>query len=55
MGFLDYLEVIQKKFTWSNKRSKIKHSTLISEYCDGGLKDVDIRSIIEYLIVSAIV
>ena len=48
-AILDYLEVIQKKFTWSNKRSKIKHSTLISEYCDGGLNDVDIRSKIKSL------
>ena len=40
----NYLQLIHKKFIWHNKKAKIKHSTLISDYCDGGLKDVDIRA-----------
>lgn len=38
------LKKIHKKFIWNNKRAKIKHSTLISDYSDGGLRDVDIES-----------
>ena len=41
---INYLELIHKKFIWQNKKAKIKHSTLISDYCDGGIKDVDIRA-----------
>ena len=48
-AILDYLEIIHKKFIWRNKKPKIKHSTLISDYCDGGLKDIDIRSKIKAL------
>ena len=46
---LDYLEGVHKKFIWNNKKAKIKHSTLISDYCDGGLKDLDIRAKIKAL------
>ena len=31
-----------KKFIWRKKQPKIKHSTLISDYKDGGYKDTDI-------------
>ena len=44
-----HLELIHKQFIWCNKRPKIKHSTLISDYCDGGLKDIDIKSKIDAL------
>ena len=37
------LKEIQNKFLWSNKKSKIKHSTLCNEYKNGGLKNVDIK------------
>ena len=33
---------IHKEFIWDNKKPKIKHSTMIASYCDGGLKDTDI-------------
>lgn len=35
---------IHRNFIWSNKRPNIKHSTLISDYEKGGLKDIDIES-----------
>ena len=40
---------IHKDFIWDGKRPKIKHSTLISDYCDGGLRDVDIECKIKSL------
>ena len=36
------LKALHKDFIWSGKKPKIKHSTLFGDYCDGGLKDVDI-------------
>ena len=36
------LNKIHKDFIWDNKRAKIKHSTLISDYKDGGLRDIDV-------------
>ena len=33
-----------KKFIWSKKQPKIKHSTLIADYKDGGYKDTDIET-----------
>ena len=32
------------KLVWKSKKLKIKHSTLIRDYSEGGLKDVDIKS-----------
>ena len=40
----DQLQVIHKDFIWSGKKVTIKHSTLIGEYADGGLLDLDISS-----------
>ena len=40
---------IQKKFIWSKKRPKIKHSTLIADYKDGEYKDIDIETKISSL------
>ena len=40
---IDQLNALQKKFVWDNKRPKIKYSTLIEDYCEGGYKDVDIE------------
>ena len=36
------LNKIHKDFICDNKRPKIKHSTLIGDYCDGGLRDIDV-------------
>ena len=41
---LQVLESIQKSFIWDGKKAKIKHSTLTNDYCNGGLKDIDICS-----------
>ena len=40
--FCDTLKSLHKEFIWNGKRAKIKHSSLIGEYRDGGLKDVDV-------------
>ena len=39
---IDQLNTLHKNFICNNKRSKIKHSTLIEDYCEGGYKDFDI-------------
>ena len=38
------LNTLHKSFIWNNKRPKIKHSTLIVDYCEGGYADVDIEN-----------
>ena len=37
------LKEIENRFLWSNKKSKIKHSTLCNDYKNGGLKNIDIE------------
>ena len=39
--FCDALKSLHREFIWNSKRAKIKHSSLIGEYRDGGLRDVD--------------
>ena len=46
---LKELENIHKNFIWDGKRAKIKHSTLIGNYDQGGLKDIDIETKIKSL------
>ena len=41
---LDELQEMHNEFLWDGKRAKIKHSTLIGNYDQGGLKDVDLPS-----------
>ena len=41
---LDELHRMQKEFLWQSKRAKIKHSTMIGSYEEGGLQDVDLES-----------
>ena len=43
---------IPKDFIWGGRKPKIKHSSLIGEYKDGGLRDVDIPSSFKSLKVS---
>ena len=45
----DQLNTLQKSFIWSNRKPKIKHSTLIADYGEGGHKDIDIKSKISAL------
>ena len=41
---VDQLNVMQRGFIWNNKRPKIKHSTSVADYSEGGHKDIDIRT-----------
>ena len=41
---IQQLKSIQKKFLWKSNTPKIKHSTFIGDYKDGGLKNVDIET-----------
>ena len=47
--FSEALANLQKDFIWGGRKPKIKHATLIVDYKDGGLKDVDIDSKFESL------
>ena len=47
--FSEALANLQKDFIWGGCRPKIKHATLIADYKDGGLEDVDIDSKFESL------
>ena len=47
--FMDQLYSLQKDFIWRGKPPKIKHTTLIADYVDGGYKDVDIVTKLESL------
>ena len=38
------VEEIQKDFLWNGKRPKVSHDVLVSDYQDGGLRSVDVRS-----------
>ena len=41
---IEQLKALYKKILWNSRPPKIKHSTLIGEYYDGGLKDIDIEA-----------
>ena len=38
------IESIIYKFIWNNKKDKIKRTTMIGDYIDGGLKMIDVQS-----------
>ena len=42
--FIKQLEDLRKNFIWNGRRPKIKHSTHIGDYVDGGYKYVDIET-----------
>ena len=42
--FTDLLNSIKQNFIWNGRRPKIKHSTPVGGYAEGGYKDVDIQS-----------
>ena len=46
---IEKIEKIQNDFIWEDKKTKVKHNTFITDYIDGGLKDIDIRAKIESL------
>ena len=41
---IDQLNIMLRGFIWNNKKPKIKHSTLVVDYSEGGYKDIDIRT-----------
>ena len=41
---IEQLNIIHKNFIWNNKRPKIKHSTLIASYSEGGYNDIDMNA-----------
>ena len=43
----DELQALHKDFIWNGRKAKIKHSTLIGDFRDGGLRDVEIPSCFE--------
>ena len=47
--FMDQLYYSQKNFIWRGRPPKIKHSSLIADYVDGGYKDFDIATKLEPL------
>ena len=47
--FLDDLNEIQKDFIWRGRKPKIKHTSLISDYSKGGMKDIDMKAKLESL------
>ena len=45
--FVDDLNEIQKDFIWRGRKPKIKHTSLIGDYSEGGMKDIDIKAKLE--------
>ena len=43
-SFVQGMKFLHKEFIWSNRKPKIKHTTLIGDYAEGGLKDIDMES-----------
>ena len=43
-SFVQEMKSLHKEFIWSNRKPKIKHTALIGDYVEGGLKDIDIES-----------
>ena len=41
---VDQLNVMQRGVIWNNKKPKIKQSTLVADYSEGGYKDIDIKT-----------
>ena len=47
--FLDDLNVIKKDFIWRGRKPKIKQTSLIGDYNEGGMKDIDIKAKLDSL------
>ena len=43
--FIDLLDNIEQNFIWNGHCPKIKHSTLVGRYAEGGYKNMDIQSL----------
>ena len=42
--FVQEMKSLHKEFIWSNRKPKIKHTTLIGDYAEGGLQDINMES-----------
>ena len=40
---VDSIQTLHKDFIWNGKKPKVKHTTMISDYTNEGLKDTDIN------------
>ena len=49
LSIIENIKKIHIDFIWQMKETKIKHTALIADYCNGCYKDVDIESKIESL------
>ena len=47
--FVDDPNAIQKDFIWRGCKPKIKHTSLIGDHNEGGMKDIDIKGKLESL------
>ena len=41
---VEAIQTTHEEFIWDNEKPKIKHSTMIASFCDGGLEDTDIEA-----------
>ena len=46
---VDDLNEIQKDFIWRGRKPKIKHTSLIGDYSERSMKDLDIKAKLEFL------
>ena len=46
---IDYINNIIVSFLWNNKTSKIEQSVIIKQYCEGGLKMINVKAFIDAL------
>ena len=51
----DQLNIMQRGFTWNNKKPKIKHSASAADYSEGGYKYIDIKTKISALKVAWVI
>ena len=47
--FVDDLNVIQNDFIWRGRKPERKHTSLIGDYNESGMKDIDIKARLESL------
>ena len=47
--FVDDLNEVQNDFIWRSRKPKIKHTSLIGDYSEGDMKDIDIKAKLECL------
>ena len=48
-AIMDYINNTIFSFLWNNKTSKIKQSMIIKQYCEGGLKMINVKAFMDAL------